>query len=97
MQITTNQNEKNITFVIEGRIDTLTSGELEAAVQEYMDGGKQIIFDMAAVDYVSSAGIRVIIQVHQNVGKENFVLKNVPANVMELFKMTGFQKVLNFE
>lgn len=96
MKITTNQNEENITFIIEGRIDTLTSGELETAVQEYLESGKPIIFDMAGVDYVSSAGIRVIIQVHQNAGKENFILKNVPANVMELFKMTGFQKVLNF-
>ena len=96
MKITTNQNEENVTFIIEGRIDTLTSGELETAVQEYLECGKPIIFDMAGVDYVSSAGIRVIIQVQQNVGKENFLLKNVPGNVMELFKMTGFQKVLNF-
>lgn len=97
MKITTKNNELDYTFIIEGRVDTLTAGELESAVEEYIDDGKKIIFDMSGVDYVSSAGIRVIIQVHQNVGKENFVLKNVPANVMELFRMTGFQKVLNFE
>ena len=96
LTITTNWNEKECTFVIEGRIDTLTSGELEQAVNENANKCETLIFDMAAVDYVSSAGIRVIIQAHQTIGKENFILKNVPANVMELFKMTGFQKVLHF-
>ena len=96
MKITTNWNEKDCTFVVEGRIDTLTSGELEQAVAENANKCDKLIFDMAGVDYVSSAGIRVIIQAHQNIGKENFILKNVPANVMELFKMTGFEKVLNF-
>ena len=97
MNITKQWNEKECTFVIEGRIDTLTSGELESAVNEVCDSCEKLVLDMAGVDYVSSAGIRVIIQAHQTLGKENFVLKNVPGNVIELFKMTGFQKVLNFE
>ncbi|MBQ6381885.1 MAG: STAS domain-containing protein [Clostridia bacterium] len=97
MTITKNWNNQDCTFEIEGRIDTLTSAELEQAVAEVADKCEKLIFDMAGVDYVSSAGIRVIIQTHQNIGKECFILKNVPANVMELFKMTGFQKVLNFQ
>lgn len=96
MKITTNWDNKNCTFIIEGRIDTLTSGELEQAVAENTNKCETLTFDMAGVDYVSSAGIRVIIQAHQNIGKESFMLKNVPANVMELLKMTGFEKVLNF-
>ena len=97
MTITKNWNNQDCTFEIEGRIDTLTSAELEQTVAEVADKCEKLIFDMAGVDYVSSAGIRVIIQTHQNIGKECFILKNVPANVMELFKMTGFQKVLNFQ
>ena len=97
MKITKQWNEKGCVFEIEGRIDTLNSGELEEAVNEVCDNCDKLVLDMTGVDYVSSAGIRVIIQAHQTLGKENFSLKNVPGNVMELFKMTGFQKVLNFE
>ena len=97
MTITTNWNNKDCTLLIEGRIDTLTSKELEEKVTEVSDKCAKLTFDLEGVDYVSSAGIRVVVQAHQMLGKENFSLKNVPANVMELFKMTGFQKVLNFE
>ena len=97
MTITKQWDDKQCTFMIEGRIDTLTSGELEEAVKEACVTCDSLVFDMAGGDYVSSAGIRVIIQAHQTMGKESFKLKNVPGNVMELLKMTGFQKVLNFE
>ena len=85
------------TLLPEGRIDTLTSGELESAVNEAYGECEKLVIDMAKVDYVSSAGIRVIIQAHQTVGGERFSLKNVSRNVMQLFTMTGFDKVLMFE
>ena len=80
-----------------GRVDTLTSGELEKEVNDCCANCDKLILDMAEVDYVSSAGIRVIIQAHQAVGKDSFALKNVSTNVMQLLTMTGFDKVLNFE
>ena len=80
-----------------GRIDTLTSGELEKEVNDCCANCNKLVLDMAEVDYVSSAGIRVIIQAHQAVGKDSFALKNVSTNVMQLLTMTGFDKVLNFE
>ena len=80
-----------------GRIDTLTSGELEKEVNDCCANCNKLVLDMAEVDYVSSAGIRVIIQAHQAVGKDRFSLKNVSTNVMQLLTMTGFDKVLNFE
>ena len=90
-------NGKTCTLMPEGRIDTLTSGELESAVNSAYGECEKLVLDMAAVDYVSSAGIRVIIQAHQTVGKDCFSLKNVSKNVMQLLTMTGFDKVLNFE
>lgn len=80
-----------------GRIDTLTSGELEKEINDCCSDCKKLVLDMSEVDYVSSAGIRVIIQAHQTVGKDSFTLKNVSRNVMQLLTMTGFDKVLNFE
>ncbi len=85
------------TLVPEGRIDTLTSGDLEAAVAGAAEECGKIILDMSDVDYVSSAGIRVIIQAHRNAGENNLILKNVAKNVFQLFAMTGFDRVLNFE
>ena len=97
MEITKEMNGSTCTLKPQGRIDTLTSAELEQAVNECAGQCEQLALDMSGVDYVSSAGIRVIIQAHQSVGKENFVLKNVSKNVMQLLTMTGFNKVLNFE
>lgn len=85
------------TLAPEGRVDTLTSGDLEQAVMQAAAECEKIVLDMAAVDYVSSAGIRVIIQAHRTAGDGNFILKNVAKNVYQLFAMTGFDKVLNFE
>ena len=97
MEIKKELNENICTLSPVGRIDTLTSGELEAEANKACEECEKLTLDMAEVDYVSSAGIRVIIQLHQSFGKENFSLKNVSKNVMQLLTMTGFDKVLNFE
>ena len=97
MEIKKEINGNTCTLIPEGRIDTLTSGELEAAVNEACKECEKLVLDMADVDYVSSAGIRVIIQAHQSVGQDCFSLKNVSKNVMQLLTMTGFDKVLVFE
>ena len=97
MEIKKEINGNICTLIPEGRIDTLTSGELESAVNEAYGECEKLVLDMAQVDYVSSAGIRVIVQAHQTVGGERFSLKNVSRNVMQLFTMTGFDKVLVFE
>ena len=97
MDIKTEFNNGICTVKPHGRIDTLTSGELENAVSDVSEKCKKLIIDMHDVDYVSSAGIRVIIGAHQTIGGDNFLLKNVSKNVMQLFTMTGFDKVLKFE
>ena len=97
MEIKKELNGNICTLRPEGRIDTLTSAELDEAVNSACSECEKLVLDMADVDYVSSAGIRVIIQAHQSVGKDGFSLKNVSKNVMQLLTMTGFDKVLVFE
>ena len=97
MDIKKEMNGNICTLSPEGRMDTLTSGELEEAVNAACAECEKLVLDMAEVDYVSSAGIRVIIQAHQTVGKDRFSLKNVSKNVMQLLAMTGFDRVLTFE
>ena len=97
MDITKEFKDGVCTLKPQGRIDTLTASEVEAAVNECAGNCEKLVMDMSGVDYVSSAGIRVIIQAHQTVGKDSFILKDVCKNVMQLFTMTGFDRVLNFE
>ena len=97
MDITEIIVDNECVLVPHGQINALTSEELEAKITECAKACEKITLDMSEVDYVSSAGIRVVIKVHRAIGGENFHLKNVSRNVMELFEMTGFAKMLNIE
>lgn len=97
MNITTEWNEKTCILKPEGRIDTLTSPEVGEAVRDNAAKCEKLILDLAGVDYVSSAGIRVIVGAYQTMGKDGFALRNVSKNVMQLLSMTGFDRVLTFE
>lgn len=97
MKIETTLSDKVCTLVIHGRIDTLTSPELEKSVKVNAEKCNKMIFDMTDVDYISSAGIRVIVLAHKTMGEERLVLKSVSGNVMEILNMTGFTNVLKFE
>ena len=79
---------------ISGRLDTTTAPELEKELD--FTGITSVEFDLADLEYVSSAGLRVILMVQKNV-KGNFVLKNVKPEIMEIFEITGFADILTIE
>ncbi len=97
MTITQSINGKTCALLVEGRIDTLTSAELEQAVNENAPLCDKLVLDLAGVDYISSAGIRAVLNARKTVGGDNLTLRNLNRNVFEIFKMTGFTKVLNIE
>lgn len=97
MTITQSLNDKTCTLLVEGRIDTLTSAELEQAVNNNAPLCEKLVLDLAGVDYISSAGIRAVLNARKTVGGDNLTLRNLNRNVFEIFKMTGFTKVLNIE
>ena len=98
MTVSINTIDNISTFVIEGRIDTLTAPELEKAFSDAEPASDKVIFDMSGVDYISSAGMRVIIAVHRTMAKkEGLVLKGLTKNVKTIINLTGFTKVLNIE
>ena len=76
---------------ISGRLDTTTAPELEKELD--FTGITSVEFDLADLEYVSSAGLRVILMVQKNM-KGNFVLKNVKPEIMEIFEITGFADIL---
>lgn len=98
MKVTVTPENKTVTLVIDGRIDTLTAPELEQAVQENASQYDSMIMDMSGVDYISSAGLRVMVYAHQVMAKKNgLILKGVNRNVMEIFRLTGFSRVIRIE
>ena len=79
---------------ISGRLDTTTAPELEKELD--FTGITSVEFDLADLECVSSAGLRVILMVQKNM-KGNFVLKNVKPEIMEIFEITGFADILTIE
>ena len=86
-------------LVLEGRLDTLTAPEAEKVFNQMAERFEKIVLNMAGVEYVSSAGLRTLKRLHMAMKKKNgsLVLTNVRKMVMEVFEMTGFAGLLNFE
>ena len=99
MEITKNYNGKELTLSVEGRVDTITSKELEQEINDELDNFDSLIIDFTELKYISSAGLRVLIATQKKLQQENipFVIKNVNDTVGEIFRMSGFDKILKIE
>ena len=98
MKIEMNRNETELTVVLEGRLDTMTSPELEERLETEFEGTEMLIFDLQKLEYISSAGLRVLLsalKVMQEQGE--MVIRNVNSVVMDVFEVTGFIDILNIE
>ena len=95
MTIESSLCEKTCILKVKGNIDTFTSPELQKAVEENAPLCEKLTLDFAEVNYISSAGVRAVLRARKIIGGENLALKNLNKSVMEIFKMTGFLKVLN--
>ena len=86
-------------LVLEGRLDTLTAPEAEEVFNQMAERFEKIVLNMAGMEYVSSAGLRTLKRQHMAMKKKNgsLVLTHVRKMVMEVFEMTGFAGLLNFE
>jgi len=79
-----------------GRLDTVTAPKLQAALEELMPEAEQIELNFSAIEYVSSAGLRILLMGQKNAqaSGKSMVLKHVPAKVLEVFEITGFSSIL---
>lgn len=85
-------------FALEGRLDTNTSPELEEALKSVFDGISQLSFDFEKLDYISSAGLRVLLSAQKAMnGKGSMTVKNVNETITEIFEVTGFSDILTIE
>ena len=94
MQINKNQEGNKLTLAPIGRVDTITSPELEAAV--VLDGIEELVFDLAQVDYVSSAGLRVLLSSQKKMAGKSMKIVNAKPAVKEVFDITGFSDIFTF-
>ena len=98
MTISKTLNEKELVLAIEGRLDTTPAPELENELKICLDGVENLILDLAALEYISSAGLRVVLAAQKTMSKQgNMILKNVNESVMEVFDITGMVDLLTIE
>ena len=90
----TTENEK-VTLTVSGRLDTTTAPELEAALDEVLENTKELIFNFENLEYISSAGLRVILKAQKSMNtKGSMKLTGVNDSIMEVFDITGFLDIL---
>ena len=83
---------------LEGRLDTSTSPELEAQINDKIDDLTELTLDFAGIDYISSSGLRVLLSAQKKMNtKGKMTVRNVNETVSEIFDITGFSEILNVE
>ena len=99
MDISKSYNGKELTMSVGGRIDTITSQELDKEINDEFGNFDSLILDFADLEYISSAGLRVLIATQKKLKPDNipFIIKNVNDVVNEIFRMSGFDKILKIE
>ena len=98
MEIFTNKNESELVIRVEGRLDTTTAPKLEGELKQSIADITSLIFDFEKLEYISSAGLRVLLLAQKVMNKQgNMVVTNVKDSVMEVFEVTGFQDLLTIE
>ena len=98
MTISKQQNGKALTLALEGRLDTMTSPELENELKASLEGIDRLTLDFSKLEYISSAGLRVLLSAHKAMsGKGGMTVRNVNEIVREVFDVTGFSDILTIE
>ena len=91
-------NGSELTISLTGRLDTTTAPELEAVIKENITGVTNLVMDFARLEYLSSAGLRVILSAQKTMNKQGeMVIRNVNETINEVFEITGFIDILTIE
>ena len=97
MTIEKTRNGNELTVALEGRLDTLTAPELESALQP--DGLTALTLNFEKLEYLSSAGLRVLLSAQKKMNKQGGAMKicHVNETIAEIFEVTGFSDILTIE
>lgn len=89
----------NVTLFVSGRLDTTTAPQLEAVVDEILPTAEDLVLDFKDLEYISSAGLRVVLKAQKAMNGKKAAMKLVHVNedIMEVFDITGFLDILTIE
>lgn len=98
MTIQKTVNANALTLALTGRLDTTTAPQLESELKASIDGVQNLVLDFDGLDYLSSAGLRVLLATQKIMNKQGtMVVKNVNETITEIFEITGFCDFLTIE
>ena len=98
MKITKNLEGSKLTVALEGRLDTTTSPALETELRTSVDGVTELVFDLSNLEYISSAGLRVLLSAQKQMNRQGTMkVTGVGEVIMEIFEVTGFSDILTIE
>lgn len=98
LNITKNANGSELKFILEGRLDTTTAPTLDEDLKNSISGVTDLKFDLAKLEYISSAGLRVLLSAQKIMNKQGtMVVSNATNEVKEIFDVTGFSDILTIE
>ena len=95
LKIDKRSDGKNVEMALSGRLDTTTAPELDAELKAVFDGAENLTFDFTDLEYISSAGLRVLLSAQKVMSKQGSMkLTHVSKSVMDIFVVTGFSEIL---
>lgn len=98
LNINKDKKGESCVYYLEGRLDTTTAPQLEADIKESIDGVSSLVMDLSKLEYISSAGLRVLLSAQKTMNKQgSMVVRNVRDEVNEIFDVTGFSDILTIE
>ncbi len=91
-------NDNELTVTLEGRLDTTTAPQLDETLAQSLDGVAYLVFDMKDLEYISSAGLRVLLRAQKIMNVQgSMVIRNVSEDIFEIFDVTGFSSIFTIE
>lgn len=98
MEIIKKSEGNKLVVEVQGRLDTVTAPDLEQELSSILDSAESLVLDFAKLDYISSAGLRVLLSTQKKLmDKGGMTITNVNDEVMEVFDITGFSSILTIE
>ena len=98
MVINKTKEDSTLTVALEGRLDTTTAPQLEGELRTEVEGVSKLIFDLASLEYISSAGLRVLLTAQKVMNKQGeMIIRNVNSELMDIFEVTGFVDIFTIE
>lgn len=98
MNIDKKRNGSELYIELTGRLDTTTAPQLESELKHNISGVERLVFDFIKLEYLSSAGLRVLLSAQKVMNKQGeMVIKNVNETIADIFEVTGFSDILTIE